>query len=39
MLKISTAPHMSSSVDTSVIMRDAIIALLLAVLVSLIFFG
>ena len=39
MLKISTAPHMSSSVDTSVIMRDVIIALLPAVLVSLLFFG
>lgn len=39
MLKISTAPHMSSPVDTSVIMRDVIIALLPAALVSLIFFG
>lgn len=39
MLKISTAPHMSSSVDTSVIMRDVIIALLPAALVSLLFFG
>lgn len=39
MLKISTAPHMNSSVTTQIIMRDVIIAMIPAVLAALIFFG
>ena len=39
MLKISTAPHMSSPVNTTIIMRDVIIALLPAALIAILFFG
>ena len=39
MLKISTAPHMSSPVNTSMIMRDVIIALIPSALVAILFFG
>lgn len=39
MLKISTAPHISSPVNTSDIMRDVIIAMLPAALVAIFFFG
>ena len=39
MLKISTAPHMSSPVDTATIMRDVVIALIPAAIVSILFFG
>lgn len=39
MLKISTAPHMSSPVDTPILMRDVVIALMPAAIVSVLFFG
>lgn len=39
MLKISSAPHMSSPINTSTIMRDVIIALVPAAIVSILFFG
>ncbi len=39
MLKISTAPHMSSPINTSIIMRDVIIALIPAALIAVLFFG
>lgn len=39
MLKISTAPHINSSITTQIIMRDVIIALAPAILAALIFFG
>lgn len=39
MLKVSTAPHMNSTVTTQTIMRDVIIALIPAILAALIFFG
>ena len=39
MLKISTAPHMSSPINTNIIMRDVIIVLMPAALVAILFFG
>lgn len=39
MLKISTAPHISSPVNTSTIMRDVIIAMIPATMVAIFFFG
>lgn len=39
MLKISTAPHMSSSSTTETLMRDVVIALMPAALVAVVFFG
>lgn len=39
MLKISTAPHMSSSSTTEILMRDVVIALLPAAVIAALFFG
>lgn len=39
MLKISTAPHMSTTQTTSKIMRDVVIALMPAAIVAVLFFG
>lgn len=39
MLKISTAPHLSSAADTKTLMRDVVIALMPATLVAIAFFG
>ena len=39
MLKISTAPHISTSKNTKVLMRDVVIAMIPALLVSIAFFG
>lgn len=39
MLKISTAPHISSPIDTPILMREVVVALLPAAIVALLIFG
>ena len=39
MLKVATAPHMFSPLDTKRLMRDVVIALLPAAVVAVFFFG